>query len=149
LGDTVHATKRRPTARQRRTLSCGRSWDIAEVVCFLNVSESTVRDLERDRFAPAIAGAFAGQLDRCLDEKDERGIADCRPPIGELPNTALKVDDPLPAGASGRRRRRTLMRASDPVVGAKRDGLVRRVLAVLEPLLLDATLDALEPEGRP
>ena len=43
-----------PRQKQRPALTDDRSWDVQDVAYFLHVSESTVRNLERDRQLPAL-----------------------------------------------------------------------------------------------
>ncbi len=44
----------RPSPKQRPPLSDDRSWSVQDVAYFLNVSESMVRNLERDGELPAL-----------------------------------------------------------------------------------------------
>ncbi len=45
---------RRTSQRPRPPLTDDRSWGVQDVACFLNVSESMVRNLERDGELPAL-----------------------------------------------------------------------------------------------
>ena len=53
-GEARGEAGRRRGARPRQPLTDDRSWDVQDVAYFLHVSESTVRNLERDRQLPAL-----------------------------------------------------------------------------------------------
>jgi hypothetical protein len=47
-------TKRRQTPKDRLPLTDDRSWDVQDVAYFLNISDSMVRNLERDGELPSL-----------------------------------------------------------------------------------------------
>lgn len=81
--------------KERPPLNDDRSWSVQDVAYFLNVSESTVRNLERDRKLPALPRIGTRVT---FDPKVVRAFRDgWRPPVGGRASGRPPMFDPRTA----------------------------------------------------